>query len=321
MDRWTPLRSALVALGLLFSAGSASGQAVDIPLIVTGSQEQNSWVSGAVAHQVETGIDNTGTDSSGEFARTNVQLNLGHRFHVSDDLFVIGTGAYQGNYYNFDDAKFDDAVPTDFRWSDIHRGTFMVGAGWRNDDWSIIGLAIARTDGENGADWTDTLTGGAAVVVDYRWNEDLRTGLIIGAMSVLEDSVAIIPIPTVDWRFADDWRFHFGVISGGAYPGVGPEITWQGKYWNLGLNASYQVRRYRLRERDDHAVDNGIGQERSFPVLARIGYRASANFNISLNAGVVLGGEIRSGTSTGQRIAKEDYDPTPIVGAQAAYTW
>jgi hypothetical protein len=295
---------------LCLAASSAWAQGIDIPMIVTGDRDTNSWANAAYAHQFETDVKN----SPAEFSRNNVSGVAGHRAEVSDSLFLVVNGAYQGSYYDFDKGTGSAQL----RWNDIHRASLMVGMGWKNDEWSVIGLLIGRTDGESGADFDDTLTGGGAVIVDYKWSDELTTGFILGVTSTLEDSASLIPLPTVDWRFADHWKLHFGVVSAAAYPGVGPEISYLDEHWQFGFGGSYQTRRYRLDSRSG-PTNKGIGQEQSFPVYARAAYAPNKNVSFGAMAGVALGGQIRSGTSGGNKVFKEDYKAAPIVGLNAAF--
>jgi hypothetical protein len=237
---------------------------------------------------------------------------------------MLANGAYQGSYYNFargtgfGSTKSKD--PAFLRWQDIHRGTLMAGLGWKaSDDWTLVFLGLVRTDGESGASFSDTITAGGALVVDYDWNDDLSTGLIIGAISVLEDSAGIIPIPTVDWRFSDDWLFHFGVVSAAGYPGVGPEVSYRGEQWQFGFGGSFQNRRFRLESDSGQPTSKGIGQETSFPVYVRTAYAPNKDMDFGVMAGVSLGGEIRSGTEGGRKIFKQDYDAAPILGLNANF--
>jgi hypothetical protein len=238
----------------------------------------------------------------------------GHRHEVGDGIFLVGNAAYHGSYYDFSNGNDRSQL----LWDDIHQGTLGLGIGWTvGENWTVVAVAMGRTAGESGADFGDTLTGGGALVVNYRWSEDLSTGAILGVLSQLEDSAAILPIPTVDWRFADGWRFDFGMI-GMAYPGVGPEISYRSDKWAFALGGSFQKRRYRL---DDRAgpTNEGIGQEISFPLFVRASFVPNENMNFGLMAGVALGGELRSGADGGSKVFKNDYDPAPIIGLQANF--
>ena len=291
-------------------APSAWGQAIDLPSIVTGIHGPNTWMGVNYTHQFEADVDN----STAEMDRDSVQAVVGHRFEVGDSVFLVGNLSYQGSYYDFSNGNDRSQL----LWDNIHEATLMLGVGWRaGENWTLVALGLGQTSGESGADFGDTLTGGVALAVDYKWSERLSTGALLGVQSQLEDSAAIIPVPTIDWRFADGWLFHFGLVRL-AYTGVGPEISYRSERWQFALGGSYQTRRYRL---DDRAgpTNEGIGQEISFPIFARAAFAPNQNMNFGLMAGVALGGELRSGADGGSKVFKNDYDPAPFIGLQANF--
>ncbi len=316
----TSYTAGLASLVLMILAPSAWGQAIDIPMLVTGAHGPDSWMSAQYAHQFEVDIDNSGGPGapSTEMSRDSLQLVAGHRFQLSDDVFMVANAAYQGTYYDFSNGN---GTNTQLRWNGIHQGTAMLGVGWTVDEsWTLVALGLGRISGEDGAHVGESLTGGGALVVDYEWSETLSTGLIIGVLSQLEDSVGILPIPTVDWRFSDGWLLHFGIV-GMTYPGVGPEVSYRSDMWEIAMGGSYQVRRYRLDERSSGLASEGIGQEKAFPLYARAGWTPNKNVSLGVTVGVTVGGEIRSGRKNGSRqgLLKEDYDPAPMAGLQASF--
>ena len=53
----------------------------------------------------------------------------------------------------------------------------------------------------------------------------------------------------------------------------------------------------------------------------RAAWRPNENASIGAMVGVSLGGQIRSGNSSGTKILKEDYDPATFLGLQASYSF
>lgn len=154
----------------------------------------------------------------------------------------------------------------------------------------------------------DSTTAGAVAGFSYRSSDSLKLGLIVGAFSNIEDSVSLLPIPTVDWDFADDWAFHMGLVTA-VDPGAGIEISYQmGDSMKLGLGASYQNRRFRLDDGD------AVGQERSAPIFAIVGWNPTKKISLNLLAGVSVSGQLRLEDDDGDKLAKDDYDPAPFVG-------
>ena len=291
-------------------APSAWGQAIDIPALVTGAKGPSTWMGVSYIHQFEADVDN----STADMERDSVQAVVGHRFAVGDDVFLVGNVSYQGSYYDFSNGNDRSQL----LWDDIHEATLMLGIGWRaGENWTLVAMGLGQTSGESGADFGDTLTGGVALAIDYKWSENLSTGALIGVQSQLEDSVAIIPVPTIDRRFADGWLFHVGLV-GLAYAGVGPEISYRSERWQFGLGGSFQTRRYRLDDRPG-PTNEGIGQEISFPIFVRASFAPNKNMNFGVMTGVSLGGELRSGADGGSKVFKDDYDPAPFIGLRANF--
>lgn len=309
----TLLSIVITSVAFIGLATSAGAQAVDIPALATGTTGPSSWANAGYAHQFETDVDS----SSAEMSRHSVQIVAGQRAQASDDVFVLGNLAYNGTYYDFDKGR---GPATRLVWDDIHQVTLALGVGWKIDEnWTLVGLALGRAAGEGGATVRDTLTGGGAAVIDYKWSDDLSTGIIIGALSQLEDSAALLVVPTVDWSFSEGWLFHFGLV-GMTHPGVGPEISWRSDDLQLAFGGSYQTRRYRLDSRSIGSPESkGIGEERSFPIFARASWLPNDNVSLGITGGVAVGGQIRSGTKSGTKILKEDYDPAPFVGVQVGF--
>jgi len=118
------LSVALVVVMATALAPSAFAQAIDIPLLATSAQGPATWVNAGYSHQFKTNV----RDSPAKFERESVQGVAGHRFQVSDEVFLIGNAAYNGTYYNFTKGT----GPTNqLRWNDIHQGTLAFGVGWK----------------------------------------------------------------------------------------------------------------------------------------------------------------------------------------------
>ncbi len=138
-------------------------------------------------------------------------------------------------------------------------------------------------------------------------------------MSQIEDSVALMPIPQLDWRFADRWKLHVGLTNLG-YTGVGPELSYSpAKSWQIALGASYQTRRYRL---DDHSgISNGVGEETSAPIFTSLRWHPHPQATLDLFAGVAVAGHVRLENQTGDKVASSDYDPAPILGLRGQFVF
>ena len=262
------------------------------------SEDPNSWASLSYAHLFETDIDDTPV----EVERESLLVIAGHRFELSDSVGLVTQATYQLSAYDF---SGDGGA----LWEDIHQLTVLTMIDWKLDErWSLLGGGLFRFSAESDADFGDALTGGGLGGFQYTWSENLKTGLLLGVMSQIEDSAAIVPLPLVTWKFAESWKFRLGVSQLGAV-GYGPELSWMvSEKWELGLGASYQRRRYRLDQGDR------VGEESSMPIYARLGWHPTPRSVIELMVGVAVAGEIRQETSRGTKIFNEDTDPSATIG-------
>jgi hypothetical protein len=295
-------------LGLLLAPVAGLAQIVT-PAISTGEEEKDTWTSVSYQHLFSTDID----DRSVDFDREAVLALVGHRFKLGEDWGLLTQAAYQLTDYNFTDDSGS-------LWEDIHQFTVTAILTYQmNDAWTLLGGGIFRLSGEGGADFDEALTGGGVGGFLYRASDTFRGGLLIGAMSQIEGSTAVVPLPLVNWQMADAWRFKLGIQQLGAV-GYGPEVIWTASdAWEFGVGASYQKRRYRLDFDEFASIPDGVGEETSVPVFARVGWSPTTSVLLELTGGVAFGGEIRHGDSSGTKILKEDYDPAPIVGLRGHF--
>lgn len=315
---------------LLASAGQASAQAIDIPAIMNPDLNAPPTIATfQYGHQFKTDVD----DNS-EMSRNNAFLSLSQRIKVADKTSVFLLGSYTLQAYNFSGGTNVDpsgGPPPErlqdqkyYQWDDVHRGVIAALVGHDvNDRWRLIGGALVRSWGEGGANFGDTITGGIIAGFDYHPNEDFSIGLILGAFSALEDHVGILPVPTLKWQFAENWKWTVGLTTV-LDPGVGSELEFTiNDEFSIGAGFTYQTRRFRLGDgnragnnpsrpgRDD---EGGVGQETELPVFVQIRWRPIPAASIDLLGGVALAGHLRVEDNDGDRIADDDYDAAPFVG-------
>jgi len=311
--RWSGRASLAVLVGsillVLAVPSRVLAQGVDLPEILLSESEQDSWISASYAHQLSSQLEDGGL-----FNRGSLAVGGGHRFRFDEDWSLIANVVYQGSYYDFTDG----ASP--FRWDDIHQITGLALAGWKLDErWSLQGGGLIRAAGESGAEFDDAVTAGGLLGFGYRASDDLQLGLLLGAVTQIEDPAALLLVPQVDWRFVDRWKLHLG-LTGLAYTGIGPELSFApSESWEVALGASYQKRRYRL---DDHSrIDDGVGQETTAPIYTRVQWRPHAHFLVDLFAGVSVGGQLRLENRNGDKLQTSGYDPAPILGLNGQFVF
>lgn len=300
-----------LTLGILLAPTASLAQIVT-PVVSTGEHEKDTWAAVSYQHMFRTNTDARNGGRTVKLEREAVLALVGHRFKLSDDWSLLTQGAYQLTDYNFQ--RDMGAL-----WGDIHQLTLAALLTYRmNDRWTLLGGGLFRMAGEGGADFGDALTGGGVGGFMYQASEHFQGGLLIGALSQIEGSAAVVPLPIINWQMSDDWRFKLGIQQLGGV-GYGPDVQWTpSEEWDLGIGMSYEKRRYRLDDGGGAAVD-GVGEETSIPLFARIGWNASPSARIELTGGVAFGGEIRYGDHGGTKIFKEDYDPAPIVGLRGQF--
>ena len=315
---------------LLAAAGQVSAQAIDIPAIMNPDLKAPPTIATLqYGHQVKTGVDD-----NNEMSRNNVFLSLSQRIKVADKTSVFVLGSYTLQAYSFSGGRnvnpSGGPPPTRpqnqnyYQWDDVHRGVIAALVGHDvNDRWRLIGGALVRSWGESGANFGDTITGGVVAGFDYHPNEDFSIGLILGAFSALEDHVGILPVPTLKWKFAENWKWTVGLTTV-LDPGVGSELEFTiNDAFSIGAGFTYQTRRFRLRDRNragnnanrpGRDDEGGVGQETEFPVFVQLRWRPIPAAAIDLLGGVALAGHLRIEDDDGDRIADDGYDATPFVG-------
>jgi hypothetical protein len=79
--------------------------------------------------------------------------------------------------------------------------------------------------------------------------------------------------------------------------------------------AAFQRRRFRLNTNDQ------VGQETLIPIYGKLALEVHPQGKIELLVGVAAGGELRLENKNGHKIRKEDYDATPMIGAQLDFVF
>jgi hypothetical protein len=306
----------LTVLSFAGIAGSAFAQSVDIPAIMDPDvKAPPTVISAKFNHQFGVDVEDAGT----EISRDNVFFSVAHRFNMTEKTSLFALGSYTLQNYNFSSNSGNR-----YQWDDVHRVVIGALIGYDvNDRWRIIGGSVIRGWAEGGADLGDSISGGLIAGFDYHPSEDFSVGLILGAFSALEDSVGLLPVPTMKWRFAEDWRWNVGMVNVAGDPGVGTELAWQASETvSLGAGFAFQSRRYRLDDDKARAFGDfgvrsdkgGVGQETGAPLFAMVNWRPTPKTQLGVEAGVTFAGNVRVESRAGGYIADDDYDPAPFVG-------
>ncbi len=283
-------------------------QGVDIPAIVLTDSDKESWAIADYAHQFKTDLDSTG-----KVTRDAVSASLGRRFELSDSIKLVFNFQYQGNYYDF------QKTGGVYQWQDIHEINILPLIGYKlNERWSLFAAPLFSFAGEGGADIDDSITAGGLGGFNYRRSDTFQIGLFLGASSDLEDDPAILLIPQLDWRFADDWKLHVGVTRMGDM-GIGAELSYDiNEYWQVATGSSFQRRRFRMDSRSGDPSTKGIGEDRTNPIYARLRWAPKKDMAFDVFGGVSVANRVRAERKGGAKLAKTDYDPAAILGLKGS---
>lgn len=310
--------SALIAMLAVVAGGRVGAQAVDIPAILDADLKAPPTIAIVqYGHQFGAEIEDGGGT---ELSRDTAFFGVAHRTKLAEHTMLFTLGNYTLHGYDFSGGE---AANNRYRWDRVHRGVLAGIVGHDTSDrFRILGGAMIRTWGETGADFGDTLTGGLLAGFDYHPSENLSIGAIVGLLNKLEGGIGILPVPTLKWKFADDWRLNVGMVQL-VDPGIGAQLDHQlTPELSLGGGFTFQSRQFRLsganrvgaadpgRARSD---DNGVGQETEIPVFAMLRYRPAPRVELDLTGGVALRGNVRVEDEHGGRLADDDYEPAGLL--------
>lgn len=268
-------------------------------------------LQGAVMHQFDTDIDNNG----GQFSVERLFLQGGVTYKADKRRSISLSLGYGFDGYDFSGNRgFAGLRP----WEDIH--TFRIGAPilWDLDDqWTLFVMPSLRFTGESGANLGDGTQGGFFAGASYRFGDTLTIGPGIGIVSQIEDNASVFPVLLIHWKITDS--LSLGTGSGmGATLGPGLFLNWQAaRTWRFSLGGRYEKLRFRL---DDQGMaPNGVGEDRSFPILAGVTHFFTPRIQASLLGGVELGGKLELADENGNQITREDYDTAVFAGLSLSF--
>ncbi len=200
--------------------------------------------------------------------------------------------------------------------------TVQAGGFWRQavgDRWSWLLAPSVRAQAETGADLGDGVTAGAMLGTAWRAHPRLTLGPGIGLFSEIEDDPSPFFFPMIDWKITD--RLSIGTGRGtGATRGPGLGLTWQATpAQTLGFGGRYDRLRFRLDDVGD--APGGVGQERTFTLVASVSQRLSPWATLMGMTGVSFAGDMRTEDRDGRHLTDADLDPAWMLGAHLALRW
>lgn len=277
-------------------------------------QQNGPWyfsIDGGGAHQSEADL----SDSTGGFSMDRWFVSGGVDYAWSRrDSVGISIGGGQSNYDFVDDSSFGGGEP----WDKIDEmrvslnGRFGFG-----DTGSIFIIPTLRFNGEKDASSSDSRTWGLFAAATWKVKENLTIGPGIGIFSRLESGTRVFPILAIDWNITDRWNLSTGR---GLASSVGPGLTLSYKLnddWSFGVAARYESKEFRLD--DDGPVADGVGRDKSMPLVFTANLSPNKKLNLSAFLGVAFGGELRVRDSMNVTVDESDYDAALLAGVTFEY--
>jgi hypothetical protein len=249
-------------------------------------------------------------DSGGDFRVGGAILRAGTSTGFGEGHRIGLTLNYDYFDYSFDDpVAFGDVAP----WNVLQRYGFAVPLSFAlQDGWSVGISPQMDWFRENGAKTSDALVWGATATAVKRFDGGNLLGLGLAAFSGIEEN-KFFPFPIVNWQFSPRWRLINPLAAGPTGP-AGLELDYLADGgWTIGVGAAWRSTRYRLSQ--SGPVADGLGEISGAPVFLRVSREFEGAYTLNLYAGFIAGGQIRIEDSNGRKLVEEDFDLSPIVGA------
>jgi hypothetical protein len=221
--------------------------------------------------------------------------------------------------YDFEDWNFSRPVAfgADAAWG--HLNAPNIVADFRYAVGSDLVLGVAPLFGwafETGAKTSDALTYGAILAATRVFSPTLMLGVGAGVVREIDDT-KVFPFLIVNWRIDDRWRLGNPFPAGPA-GGAGLELTYApDERWEFAAGGAKRSTRYRL---DGAGIaPGGVGENRYFPLFARVARTFGAQTKVDLYAGIALRGRLTVNDADDIRVARDDYSTAPMIGLTMAH--
>ncbi len=274
------------------------------PLAVLSQQPQGwgSQIDGLAAYQGSASLS-----GGGDFTSNRAFLR-------ASTLYNTGNGTSFGLSASVGRLDYDFSQATNQPWTDIRDVRisapmqFQLGQSAR----MFVSPQI-RWDYQSGADASDGRTYGVFAGIAWQVSENLTIGPAFGAFSQLEESGAdFFPAILVDWDINDRWNLNTGTGIGATR---GPGLTLSYAMTDaLSLSLAARSERIRFRLDDVGLAPNGVGEDRSFPVVLALDYSPNPAVSLNVFAGAEFDGRLTLDDANGNEISRQSYETAPIVG-------
>ena len=288
-----PFLSALGAFLAICSSGPAHAQAR------TGWATQ---IDGVAAFQGSAGLSDGGDFKSN---RTFLRAGSLYRFEGGNS---VGLSVSVGQF----DYEFSQAANQP--WTGIRDIRISAPVRFRVGETATVFLSPqVRWDYQRGASAADGQTAGIFAGIAWQVGANLKIGPAFGAFTQLEQSgLELFPALLVDWDISRRWNLNTGTGIGATR---GPGLTLKYAYSDtLSISLSARSERIRFRLDGTGLAPNGVGEDKSVPVILALGYNPNPGVSFSVFAGAELGGRLALDDASGNEISNQSYETAPLAG-------
>jgi|UniRef100_A0A7V6A605 hypothetical protein len=205
-----------------------------------------------------------------------------------------------------------------YPWSAIH--TFgldvpLIYFVTQDCTWKIYLVPTGQFSGESTATFGDALVYGGSFGVSHVFSPKVELGIGLAGYYNLAQAT-FFPYPIVKIKISDRIQITNPFGASPAGPGGGVLNYKLTQHWSVGLGGAYRSYRFRL----DHngPIPGGIGQYRSCPVFATLGYQQSPAFRAEIYAGATLWNKIYIDDHGGDELLRTKQNAAPMLGFSAS---
>ncbi len=199
-------------------------------------------------------------------------------------------------------------------WENIRDLRVAVPMRFRASDTATVFVSPQiRWDYQSGASASDGKTYGVFAGIAWQLNERLTIGPAFGAFSQFDDGgTDFFPALLIDWDLNDRWNLNTG--SGiGATQGPGLTLSYT-LTETIDLSLTARSERVRFRLDGEGLAPDGVGEDKSVPVVLSIGYNPNPGVSLSVFAGAEFDGRLTLDDANGAEISRQTYETAPLVG-------
>ncbi len=229
-------------------------------------------------------------------------------------LYNLEEGNSVGLSTSFGKLDYNFSQPNNQPWENIRDLRIAVPVRFRVGDTATVFVSPQiRWDYQSGASSSDGRTYGVFAGIAWQLGERLTIGPAFGAFSQFDDdSTDFFPALLIDWDINDRWNLNTG--SGvGATQGPGLTLSYALND-TIDLSLTARSERIRFRLDGDGLAPDGVGEDKSIPVVLSVGYNPNPGVSLSVFAGAEIDGRLTLDDANGAEISRQSYETAPLVG-------